>query len=45
MIYFLLRIEEWERFAEGRTLSNNEWLERYEKEEELMKIYEKEELV
>lgn len=45
MIYLLLRIEEWERLAEGRTLSNNEWLERYEKEEELMKIYEKEELV
>jgi hypothetical protein len=41
----LLRIEEWDKLAESRILSNNEWLQRYEKEEELMKIYEKEELV
>lgn len=41
----LLQIEEWDRAAETRSLLNAEWLDRYEKEEELMKIYENEELM
>lgn len=41
----LLKIEECDRIAESRDLSNNEWGDRYEKEGELMKIYEKEELM
>lgn len=38
-----MEIENWVKSAEERNLSNSEWLDRYEKEE-LMKIYENEEL-
>jgi hypothetical protein len=31
--------------SESRVLAGNEWLDRYGKEEELMKIYENEELM
>jgi mannosylglycoprotein endo-beta-mannosidase len=40
----LLQLETWDRMAETRALTGNEWRDRYEKEEELMKIYENEEL-
>ena len=36
----LIQIEAWDSLAESRTLSSNEWLDRYDKEKELMKIYE-----
>jgi len=41
----LLQIEKWDKLAEERVLSNSEWSDRYEKEDELMKIYENEELL
>jgi mannosylglycoprotein endo-beta-mannosidase len=40
----LLKIERWDKIAEERELSNAEWADRYEKEEELVKNYENEEL-
>lgn len=41
----LLTIEKWDKIAEVRELTNSEWAVRYEKEEELMKIFENEELL
>lgn len=41
----LLRIENWDRLAKERVLSEREWTDRYEKEDELMKIYEDKELL
>jgi ribosomal 30S subunit maturation factor RimM len=40
----LLKIERWDKIAKERELSNAEWAYRYEKEEELVKIYENGEL-
>jgi len=41
----LLRIEKWDSLAKERPLSDSEWADRYEGEDELMKIYEDEELL
>ena len=41
----LLQIEHWDKLAEERALTNNEWMDRYGKEDELMEIYENEELI
>ena len=38
-------IEEWDKLAESRGLNSQEWLGRYEKENELVAIYEAEELM
>ena len=38
-------IEEWDKLAESRGLNSQEWLDRYEKENELVAIYEAEELM
>jgi len=38
-------IEEWDKLAESRGLNSQEWLGRYEKENELVAIYEAKELM
>ena len=38
-------IEEWDKLAESRGLNSQKWLDRYEKENELVAIYEAEELM
>lgn len=40
-----LQIEHWDKLARERALTNNESLDRYGKEDEIVKIYENEELI